>query len=104
MKEVIERNEKQIAALPERIQSGDRRKLQKEMEQQHQILQSRKDKLASIMREMHAKHRRLCGRKCGLYTRGHHFGVVWHPPTLSWVPPDTSPAWQATERASRAYV
>ena len=20
---------------------------------------------------------------------------AWHPPTLPWVPPDTSPAWQA---------
>ena len=29
---------------------------------------------------------------------------AWHPPTLSWVPPDTSPACQATGRASCAYV
>ena len=54
LKEGIERNEKQIAALTERIPSRDRRRLQKEMEQQHQILQSTKGKLAAIMREMHA--------------------------------------------------
>ena len=59
LKEGIERNEKQIAALPERILSRDRRKLQKKMEQQHQILQSTKDTLAAVMREMHAKCRRL---------------------------------------------
>ena len=29
---------------------------------------------------------------------------AWHPPTLSWVPPVTSPAWQATGRTSCAYV
>ena len=32
------------------------------------------------------------------------WAVASHPPTLSWVPPDTSPACQATGRASCAYV
>ena len=29
---------------------------------------------------------------------------AWHPPTLPWAPPGTSPAWQATGRASCACV
>ena len=42
----------------------------------------------------------LCGR-CARWQYGRG---AWHPPTLSWVPPNTSPAWQATGRASCAYV
>ena len=65
-KEGIERCEKRLAALLKRVTSRERRKLQKPIDEcnsfllrEQQIVQSAKDKLASLMREMHEKRRRL---------------------------------------------
>ena len=77
-KEVIERYEKQVAALFERVLravfSRDRRVLQKLVDEyyalilhERQLVQTAKAKLASLMREMHVKHEFYKRRRLGDY-------------------------------------